>query len=485
MATKEAPRSEWEPDPEAPEVMVIDRSARRGASLRSQAREDGATTVIRRENRQLTRRFATEVGVVAALLLSGISLISSDHNRSVKLGPGPTEVTEPSPETTAPEPTISPNDPRLIQWFLNYTGNPAGPTSGAPVKFGAMMPTFTYRNALDAAATYLNEVAGGVGGRPIEMDICQQTPTDCAHQFAADPAVIAVLQNEWSDDSLGVALAGRKPLHATYSGSGTLGVEYYPSYLETVTAMARLAEMLTPPGGRVLVIDAAVDQGQIVATPTPWKALPLPDLASIVAKREVVTVTASHDEVLATTIRRSGASDAQTIVLAAPPFDLQVLPSGETPCEALSDALAELDIQPTVITSECEPHEGWYKLDVGFNVTSPDLQSGALSITTKMPPLGGGLSEPEERQYREIGALLAVIRLINQVGGPAQATPTVLDRAMRDFTGPLPLGAGPLDCSPTGRVAQHVLPGSCVRFVDVHRFVDGNWIDLPPIDLGS
>jgi len=75
--------------------------------------------------------------------------------------------------------------------------------------------------------------------------------------------------------------------------------------------------------------------------------------------------------------------------------------------------------------------------------------------------------------------------MINELGGPAQATPEALDDAMRNFTGPLPLGAGPLDCSPTGKLAQRVATGSCVRFIDVHQFVHEKWIDLPPIDLGS
>ena len=77
--------------------------------------------------------------------------------------------------------------------------------------------------------TYLNEQAGGVGGRPIELDICIEELTACADRFTADPALVAVLENRWSDDSIGAALAGRKPLHTTYSGDGTSGVGYYPT----------------------------------------------------------------------------------------------------------------------------------------------------------------------------------------------------------------------------------------------------------------
>ncbi len=142
-------------------------------------------------------------------------------------------------------------------------------------------------------------------------------------------------------------------------------------------------------------------------------------------------------------------------------------------------------MKSAVIVDGCDPHEGWYQLDMGYNTTSPDLQSGALPITLKMPGLGYAEGSASERGIREVGAFLAVIRMVNQLGGPAQATPAALDQAMRDFTGPLPLGAGPLDCSPTGAVAERVQPGSCVRFVDVHQFVHDTWIDLAPIDLGA
>lgn len=102
-----------------------------------------------------------------------------------------------------------------------------------------------------------------------------------------------------------------------------------------------------------------------------------------------------------------------------------------------------------------------------------------------MPPLGDAKESAASRGIREVGAFLAVIRLVNQLGGPSQASPARLDQAMRDFTGPLPLGAGPLDCTPSGKVAESVRPGSCVRFVDLHQFVHDTWIDLAPIDLGS
>jgi hypothetical protein len=475
MSTKEAPRHEWEPDPdERRDAIVFDSFARRaGASLRSAAPEHEIAAVVRRGNRRQTRRLVAEIGAVSVLILSGIVVLTRSDGTQRNVDVPPVTTIE----------IVRADDPRVDQWFLDYTGNSAGVAAGQPVKFGVVMPSYTYQHDLGVAATYLNERAGGVGGRPIVLDVCQQALSECADRFAADPTIIAVLENQWSGDSIGAALAGRKPLHTSYSGGGTEGVEYYPTYRETVNAMALQAKALTAPGAQILVIDAAVthlDDPSLTAFVTP-------DISPTLADRDVITVKASTTEHLADTIHRVGATDATAIVLVTPPIDqfFTVPVRGHLICEDLSDSLGELGMSPVVIVDGCAPHEGWYRLDLGYNETSPDLQSGALPISTKMPGLGAAKGTAAARGIREVGAFLAVIRVINQLGGPAAAIPAALDQAMRDFAGPLPLGAGPLDCTPTGKVAERVQPGSCVRFVDVHQFVHDTWIDKAPIDLGT
>jgi branched-chain amino acid transport system substrate-binding protein len=472
MSMKQEPRDEPPLDPHDSEGLQFDRFARSaGASLRSEAPKDGMTALLRQGSRQKIRRLAIEIGVVGALVVSGIALLKHSDGTQPNFNPPSVPTTETTPQI------VSANDPRIGNWFLDYTGNPAGPAVGEPVKFA--MRTFAYRFALDAAVKYLNAQAGGVGGRPIALDVCQQTLAECADRFAADPAIVAVLENEWAgasmnsttfSDSMGVALAGRKPLHTTLSTSGTKGVSYYPSYREAAVAMTLQAEKLTAPGAKVLV--AAGTAGS-------------PDTSSL-ENREIVVVQAGP-EALVDTIRRAGATDAAAVVLAAPPFSSAQVhpPNGELLCDDFANALNELGMHAAVIVDTCDPHEGWYALDSSFNETSPDLQSGALPITTKMKGLGDSTVGHAIRDVRETGALLAVIRVINQLGGPTKANPAALDRALRQFTGPAPVGAGPLDCTPTGKLAQRVQPGSCVQFVDVHRFVNGRWIDQPPIDLST
>jgi hypothetical protein len=480
MTTKEPPSSESERDEIEPDGNLFDSFARRaGASLRSPAPEDGIGAVLRQGNRQRARRLAIEVGVVLAVVVGGVVVFnrSNRNERKIDIPPVPTQ-------TTIPVPTSVASAAELSQWFLDYTGNPAGAASGEPVKFGVVMPSLTYGMRLDTAVTYLNEQAGGVGGRPIELDPCVEELSACADRFAADPALVAVLENRWTDDSIGAALAGRKPLHTTYSGDGTSGVGYYPTYRETVHAMALQAAKLTEPGERVLVLDAATDQATLQGS---LKAFVTPDVTDSVAGREVVASRVSVSQPLADTIRALGATDVAAIVLATPPIEenYTLTVRGGLVCDVLFDALVELDISPAVIVDRCDPHEGWYQVDMGYDQTAPDLRSGALPISVNMAGLGAVKGVAASRSSREIGGLLAVIRLINELGGPVQATPAALDQAMREFTGPLPLGAGPLNCTPTGKVVERVQPGSCVRFVDVHQFVHDTWVELEPIDLSG
>jgi hypothetical protein len=247
--------------------------------------------------------------------------------------------------------------------------------------------------------------------------------------------------------------------------------------------MALQAEKLTRFGSRVLVIDGVDHESTATGLPNNYV---IPDLTASLPGRVVSTIQATTTKSLADTIRGADATGATAIILAIPPLEqLQVHPISRLICDELANAVDELAIQPAVIVDGCDAHDGWYKVDVGYNETSPTLESGALPIASKMSVLGKVETAPEARATREIGALLAVIRVINQLGGPAQATPAALDRALRDFTGPVPFGAGRLNCSPTGKVAERVQPGSCVQFVDVHQFVKGAWIDLAPIDLGA
>ena len=143
MSTKQAPSSDWEPEAVGDEIMFD--SLRTACWCISSLRlppEDGIAHVVRQGHRRQIRRRALEIGVVGVLVLSGIAVFrhsdSTQHN--VNTPPQPT-VPPTVPPTVAPVPSSIASAEEIGQWFLDYTGNPSGPASGEPVKFGVVMPS--------------------------------------------------------------------------------------------------------------------------------------------------------------------------------------------------------------------------------------------------------------------------------------------------------------------------------------------------------
>ena len=342
------------------------------------------------------------------------------------------------------------------------------------------MPDGLFRLQLNSTTTFLNDEAGGIGGRPLELAYCNPKVTDCAEQFASDPSVVAALENAWGEDSIVPALRGRKPLHTTYARTGTSSVAYYPMLAETTTAMALEARSLTEPGRQIVVIDAretSSPEGPLVPST-------LPDVAAMLPDRLVTVVAASRSAHLVDSLRAAGAiSPAAVIIAAAPVDELRVHPQGRDGCVVLAEALRGLGAPSAVVTEGCPPIEGWYQVGAGYNETTPTLQSGALPILQRGAVFGGAKGVTRQSTVRDVGALLAVVRIVNQVGGPTRSTPDVPSAAMRAFTGPLPVAAGGLDCTNAHPTAHLRTPGSCVAFVDVHQFINGVWIDRSAIDL--
>ena len=165
--------------------------------------------------------------------------------------------------------------------------------------------------------------------------------------------------------------------------------------------MALQAAKLTEPGARVLVLDAATDQAPL--QDDSLKAFVTPDVTDSLAGREVVASRVPVSEPLVDTIRGLGGTDVAVIILATPPIEdyytLSVL--GGLVCDVLFDALVELDITPAVIVDRCDPHEGWYQVDMGYNVTAPDVPSGALPIEVNMAGHGYAKGVASSRESRD------------------------------------------------------------------------------------
>jgi branched-chain amino acid transport system substrate-binding protein len=140
------------------------------------------------------------------------------------------ETTAPEVEdtaTTAAEETTAPEVEGKVTDFAAYIGGSgAADSSQPPVKIGyfnqqggAVEVSNTNVTGVEVAVQYINEQAGGIGGRPLEVETCFVANTEeegqqCGQQFANDDEIVAVLSGPTfiGTESFYAALAGSKPV---------------------------------------------------------------------------------------------------------------------------------------------------------------------------------------------------------------------------------------------------------------------------------
>ena len=164
--------------------------------------------------------------------------------------------------------------------------------------------------------------------------------------------------------------------------------------------------------------------------------------------------------------------------------DVFVLNTVYAGCTSLAASLTELGIAPTVYANICNPIDGWYQTDLGFDPTDPDLDSGALAMTTLLEDGGYTFSDQDAMLLgtRNAATILTLVQQINELG--PSVTPETLDAALRSRTKQVMFGFGELDCAPDAVPAGRRGEGSCVQFVDVWRgTADSNWTFDRVVDL--
>ena len=103
------------------------------------------------------------------------------------------------------EPPAAPAAEGKVTDFLGYVGGPGGAASGDPIKIGYITRTAgrssvssTHDDGVDFAVQFINEQAGGIGGRPVEIVQCfianaEEEGQQCGQQFANDDSIVAVI----------------------------------------------------------------------------------------------------------------------------------------------------------------------------------------------------------------------------------------------------------------------------------------------------
>src|SRR5699024_174863 len=103
------------------------------------------------------------------------------------------------------------------------TGTPIVIGAQAPIKGATAYPQTAY--GLEAGVQYVNEVLGGIGGRPLEVDVCggdgsPETAIGCANGFVSKDVPLVI---DAVDQSMGAAVpilgSAGIPIVGTLAGS--------------------------------------------------------------------------------------------------------------------------------------------------------------------------------------------------------------------------------------------------------------------------
>lgn len=411
------------------------------------------------------------------------------------------------PDSATPARSVAPegswtND-ELNTWALEYTGGTAGAASGDPIRLGyvnqeALFPEATL--GIKAAVEYVNTELGGAAGRPLELVECQvNTPEDgaaCGTQMANDESIVAVLTGAANvgNAELYNALNGNKPV---IIGNGLTtddfvtpaGVGFAAGSTGVIAGMAEFViEELAPTSVAVVFVDNAGGQA---AANVLFK--PAMDAAGITTSLVGVPETATSPDIAAA-MQAAGADTADVFVT------LLTLQG----CIASYDSLQSLGITPTLVTTglcfgtpmtthlqelgvEGDYPDGWYFGGYGYSYFLPDYESGMATYVAKVQEYGepvGGASTIEYTGFAGpmFGNLLTITKFINELGADNLDFASV-DAALRGFTGPMMIQAGPIQCGLPPFVA------ACGHQMGIQQYVDGAWVSVrdalngDPIDV--
>jgi branched-chain amino acid transport system substrate-binding protein len=375
---------------------------------------------------------------------------------------------------------------------LQYTGGKAGAASGASYKVGYVSQDSFLPGAsigADAAVAYINAELGGVGGRPLELVKCPVSTVEdaaqCGTQLANDSSISLVITGAVNvgNKELFDALGGKK---AIMIGNGLtsedfttkFGVSYTAGSPGIISGMAKFAaEELKAKTVAVLISDNPGGRAgaQVLIKPTL-------DAAGVTLRQVFVKSEATAPEV-ASLITAADAGSADAFISAVEPAN----------CLNVYDSIKTLGISPKVVTTDLCASEamtthlqqvgdsgkvpdGWFYANYGFNYDKPDTASGMAAYLAKINKYGKPLPnaskvDPTGFAGPTFAVLMTAAKILYQ-GGPANATFTTVDTALRAFKGPQMLQVGSLECGRAPFIAI------CAHQIGVDQYKNGDWISV-------
>lgn len=407
---------------------------------------------------------ALSMTTALALLLSGCGESASGTGGSTSSSSGSTSASSAQIDATI---------------GTTFSGGKPGAASGSPIKVGMInqeggqVSNPESSAAVKAAFDYINAEQGGIGGRPLELEVCRVTSSEeeaqqCAQQFLNEDDISVILQGGLNVGSNAVhqTLAGAKPDVVTLAnpGTDTTAENTYavnPSVLAALPGFATYATKLGYKNLGIIVDDNPGNLGISQAAQSVFEGAGLtstvttfPAGSTDLTSAFTAAIGNKPDAISPIIVSTSGcvaaAKAVQTVGATTP-----VLGSGLCATQDIKDALGdfpEWSFEATVLSLFAPDDTG----QVDFYRAVMNKYIGADAQL--------GISAPAA-----FGAAFLLAKTLNKVG-PDAITPDSVSTALKAYTDGVLLGTPKVAF---GSVANSpALSGIADRF---YTYADGAW----------
>ena len=357
-------------------------------------------------------------------------------------------------------------------------GGPGGAASGDPIRIGyinqdggSIVVSATHDDGVDFAVQFINEQAGGIGGRPIEIVQCfianaEEEGQQCGQQFANDDSIVAVISGPTvtGTQSFYAALAESKPVvhgvsvnpvDTTQPNAAVLngGAVYILAPFATFAADVLGVESAALIYSEETQSDAAAGQASAFETlGIPIEVVPYPQ----------------NTPDLTVPLLAAGAQDADIVmpvIAAARVRQVRRGPAGAR------DPRREGARQPGVprprptIEGLGDFPEWYYAITTSLGSDAND--PAVVPYQAFLTEIGQEQFIPDPWVLVGFGQAMTLAKWLNAIGPDNISTEAILEQ-MAAFEGPLILGSPVVDC---GKYPE--APGNCGDHTQFYRYTGG------------